>query len=147
LIDSGNGRKLERFGRFSVDRPEPQAMWQPALAPGAWLRADAQFKASGDRQEGSGGRWRTHTPPPKSWPLGLQGVTLLCRLTGFRHLGVFPEQLPHWQWMRARLGLVVGEAPRVLNLFAYTGAATLIAAAAGAAVTHLDASKTAIAWA
>jgi len=147
LLDSGNGRKLERFGRICVDRPEPQAMWQPRLNTSAWQRADAQFSPSGDKEEGVSGRWRTNTPVPKSWPLKVEGISVLCRLTGFRHLGLFPEQLPHWQWMRARLGSVTGEAPRVLNLFAYTGAATLIAAAAGAAVTHLDASKTAIAWA
>jgi 23S rRNA (cytosine1962-C5)-methyltransferase len=147
LIDSGNGRKLERFGRFTVDRPEPQAMWQPALEPGVWLRSDAQFKASDADAEGDGGRWRTDKPLPETWPLRVEGVTVLCRLTSFRHLGIFPEQLPHWQWMLARMKDVRRETPRVLNLFAYTGAASLIAAAAGAEVTHLDASKRAIAWA
>src|SRR5262245_22091831 len=145
LLDSGNGRKLERFGRFSVDRPEPQAMWQPALEPGAWLRADAVFKGSSEEDEG--GRWRRHTSMPESWPLRVLGVTMLCRLTSFRHLGVFPEQLPHWQWMLERLKAGRGTSPRVLNLFAYTGAASLLAALAGAEVTHVDASKRAIAWA
>lgn len=147
LVDSGNGRKLERFGRFTVDRPEPQAMWQPALEPGVWLRSDAQFKASEADEEGEGGRWRSDKPLPETWPLRVPGATVLCRLTSFRHLGVFPEQLPHWQWMLERMQDVRGEAPRVLNLFAYTGAASLVAAAAGAEVTHLDASKRAIAWA
>ena len=147
LVDSGNGRKLERFGRFTVDRPEPQAMWQPALEPGVWLRADAVFKSAGDEEDGDGGRWRKDTPMPETWPLRVLGATVLCRLTSFRHLGVFPEQLPHWQWMCDWLQGLRGEAPRVLNLFAYTGAASLIAARAGAEVTHVDASKRAIAWA
>jgi 23S rRNA (cytosine1962-C5)-methyltransferase len=145
LLDSGNGRKLERFGRFSVDRPEPQAMWQPALDPGTWLRADAVFKSSKGEEEGEAGRWRANTAMPETWPLNVLGVTVLGRLTSFRHLGLFPEQLPHWQWMLDRLGGV--SVPRVLNLFAYTGAASLIAAKAGAEVTHVDASKRAIAWA
>jgi len=147
LVDSGNGRKLERFGRFTVDRPEPQAMWQPALEPGVWLRADAVFKSAGDEEDGEAGRWRKNTSMPETWPLRVLGTTVLCRLTSFRHLGAFPEQLPHWQWMRDWLQGLRGETPRVLNLFAYTGAASLIAARAGAEVTHVDASKRAIAWA
>ena len=147
LVDSGNGRKLERFGRFTVDRPEPQAMWQPALEPGVWLRADAAFKSAGDEEDGEAGRWRKDTPMPETWPLRALGATLLCRLTSFRHLGVFPEQLPHWEWMLAWMQGQRGDVPRVLNLFAYTGAASLIAAGAGAEVTHVDASKRAIAWA
>jgi 23S rRNA (cytosine1962-C5)-methyltransferase len=145
LIDSGNGRKLERFGGFYIDRPEPQAMWRPGLDAGVWTRAHAHFKAGGDEEEG--GRWRTAAPLPPSWPLRVAGISMLCRLTPFRHLGVFPEQLPHWQWMLDRLKEVRGEPPRLLNLFAYTGAGSLIAAAGGAEVTHLDASKAAIAWA
>jgi 23S rRNA (cytosine1962-C5)-methyltransferase len=143
LIDSGNGRKLERFGQITVDRPEPQAMWRPALAAEAWQSADAHFK--GDEEEG--GRWHAPKELPPSWPVAVAGVRLLCRLTAIRHLGIFPEQLPHWQWMVGRLREVKGATPRVLNLFAYTGAASLIAAANGAEVTHLDASRTAIAWA
>ena len=77
----------------------------------------------------------------------MRDAKVLCRLSGFRHMGLFPEQLPHWEWMLARLREVQGEPPRVLNLFAYTGAASLLAAAAGAQVTHVDASKKAIAWA
>jgi 23S rRNA (cytosine1962-C5)-methyltransferase len=147
LVDSGNGRKLERFGRFTVDRPEPQAMWQPALEPGVWLRADAVFKNAGGEEDSDGGRWRKDKPMPETWPLRVLDATVLCRLTSFRHLGVFPEQLPHWEWMRDRLRGQRGEPPRALNLFAYTGAASLIAARAGAEVTHVDASKRAIAWA
>lgn len=147
LLDSGAGRKLERYGKFVVDRPEPQAMWQQRLEPSAWLRSHAQFKAAGDDEEGEGGRWRSDKPLPESWPVQVLGATVLCRLTSFRHLGLFPEQVPHWQWMLERVAKVQGEVPRVLNLFAYTGAASLIAAKAGAEVTHLDASRKAITWA
>jgi 23S rRNA (cytosine1962-C5)-methyltransferase len=147
LMDSGNGRKLERFGRFIVDRPEPQAMWQPALDPGVWLRADAVFKGSDGDDDAEGGRWRKINPLPETWPVQVLGVTLRCRLTSFRHLGIFPEQVPHWQWMLNWLGAQRLDASRVLNLFAYTGAASLIAARAGAEVTHVDASKKAVAWA
>ncbi|MFN3743123.1 MAG: class I SAM-dependent methyltransferase [Hyphomicrobiaceae bacterium] len=146
LIDSGGGRKLERFGKIIVDRPEPQALWRRLADEATWTGAHAVFAASGDEE---GGRWRTSKPVPESWPVRLENVvTLTCRLSAFRHLGIFPEQLPHWRWMLAALKLQSGpERPRVLNLFGYTGAATLLAAHAGAEVTHVDASKKAIAWA
>jgi 23S rRNA (cytosine1962-C5)-methyltransferase len=151
LLDSGDARKLERFGRFTVERPEPQALWRPVLDAGLWLRADASFKSAGKsagaEDDGEGGRWRKNSPVPETWPVRVLGVTVLCRLTGFRHVGLFPEQLPHWEWMLDWLGGVRREPARVLNLFAYTGAASLLAAAAGAEVTHVDASKRAIAWA
>ena len=105
------------------------------------------FKAGSGEEDGEAGRWHKNKPLPETWPLKVLGVTVLGRLTSFRHLGLFPEQLPHWQWMLERLAEVRGETPRVLNLFAYTGAASLIAAQAGAEVTHVDASKRAIAWA
>lgn len=154
LVDSGGGRKLERFGAILVDRPEPQALWRPGLAEGEWRRAHAVFSASGEDDEK--GRWRVDRPVPESWPVRVDAghggaATMLCRLAGLWHLGLFPEQLPHWQWMAERLGAIrphlAGEPPRVLNLFGYTGAASLIAAAAGAHVTHVDASKKAVGWA
>jgi len=144
LIDSGNGRKLERFGPVVVERPEPQALWQPRLDPSRWDKANAVFSGADDEDKG---RWRIDKPVPESWPIKVGAATMLCRLSSFRHLGLFPEQMPHWEWMLARLAEFKGERPRVLNLFAYTGAASLLAAAAGAEVTHLDASKKAIAWA
>ena len=153
LLDSGHGRKLERFGGYVFDRPEPQAMWKQKLVPGTWLRADATFKDGGkdgskdSDDDGEGGRWRFAKPLPAAWPVEVMGTTLQCRLMSFRHLGLFPEQLPHWQWMADQLKTVRAEQPRVLNLFAYTGAASLIAARAGADVTHVDASKKAIGWA
>jgi 23S rRNA (cytosine1962-C5)-methyltransferase len=144
LVDSGAGRKLERFGAITVERPEPQALWTPRLPRRDWDQADAVFSGGDDEDKG---RWRIDRAVPESWPVKVRDVTLLCRLSGFRHMGLFPEQLPHWEWMLARLREVQGEPPRVLNLFAYTGAVSLLAAAAGAQVTHVDASKKAIAWA
>lgn len=143
LLDSGSGRKLERFAKVVVDRPEPQALWTPRLARREWDKAHAVFSGGEDEEKG---RWRLDKPVPESWPVKVRDVTLLCRLASFRHMGLFPEQMPHWEWMLGRLG-ELRETPRVLNLFGYTGAASLIAAAAGAEVTHVDASKKAIAWA
>jgi len=144
LLDSGNGRKLERFGPVTVDRPEPQAMWAPRLAPDDWAHANGVF--AGDA-EGEEGRWRLAGNPPASWPMRIKGVTATCRFGNFRHVGVFPEQLPLWEWMLEKLPRNGAEPPRLLNLFAYTGVASLLAAAAGAQVTHVDASKRAIDWA
>jgi len=156
LIDSGYGRKLERFGTIVVDRPEPQALWAAKLGKAEWAKAHAVFSASGEDEEK--GKWRVDKSVPESWQvripiapgsnrsLGADAVTMLCRMQGLWHLGIFPEQYPHWQWMLERIASVKSETPRVLNLFGYTGAASLLAAAAGADVTHLDASKKAIAW-
>jgi 23S rRNA (cytosine1962-C5)-methyltransferase len=148
LLDSGAGRKLERFGTVVVDRPEPQALWRQRLPAARWTDAHAVFSGEGDEEAG---KWRVQTSVPESWPVRLQDITLICRLSAFRHLGLFPEQLPHWTWMldhiaRAKRDSAI-ERPRVLNLFAYTGAASLLAARAGAEVVHVDASKKAIAWA
>lgn len=145
LLDSGGGRKLERFGTIIVDRPEPQALWSRRLGDGAWKKAHAVFSASADDEEK--GKWRFDKPVPESWPVKVRDVVLTCRLQGLWHLGLFPEQAPHWDWMIDQIASVRGERPRVLNLFAYTGAASLLAARAGAEVTHVDASKKAIQWA
>ncbi|MDX2257840.1 MAG: class I SAM-dependent methyltransferase [Hyphomicrobiaceae bacterium] len=148
LIDSGHGRKLERFGDILVDRPERQALWKPALGEGKWAGAHAVFSATAEDDDK--GRWRIDRPVPDGWPVAIDAITVTCRLQGLWHLGLFPEQYPHWQWMRhvlAAMSAQRAEPPRVLNLFAYTGAASLIAAADGAEVTHVDASKKAIQWA
>lgn len=144
LLDCGAGRKLERFGTITVDRPEPQALWRPRLGKSEWSKAHAVFSASGEDDEK--GKWRVDKPVPDAWPVRIDGVTMLCKLAGLWHLGLFPEQNPHWRWMLERLAAVKGETPRVLNLFGYTGAASLIAAKVGAEVTHVDASKKAIQW-
>ncbi len=147
LVDSGGGRKLERFGDIFVDRPEPQALWQPRLPKSAWESAHVAFSASGEDEEK--GKWRVDRAVPDSWSVDVDGVQMLCRLQGLWHLGLFPEQLPHWHWMLERIAAAKAagiERPRVLNLFGYTGAASLLAAAAGAEVVHVDASKKAIQW-
>jgi 23S rRNA (cytosine1962-C5)-methyltransferase len=147
LLDSGGGRKLERFGPHTVIRPEPQAIWRPALDTGAWEAADATFEGADE----SASRWSFARTLPETWPMSYGAARFEARFTSFRHLGVFPEQAVHWDWMREGIAAATakrgGQPVKVLNLFAYTGVATLIAAAAGAEVTHLDASKKAITWA
>lgn len=145
LLDSGGGRKLERFGKIVIDRPEPQALWQRQRSDAVWQQAHAAFSASADDEEK--GKWRLDKPVPESWPVRVGEVTVTCRLQGLWHVGLFPEQAPHWDWMLTQIRRVAGERPRVLNLFAYTGAASLLAAKAGAEVTHVDASRKAIQWA
>ena len=141
LLDSGDGRKLERYGRFKVMRPEPQCLWSPRLGEDAWA-ADAVFDPADEEDDG---RWRFSEPPPESWPLGWGEVRFLGRFTNFRHLAFFPEQAANWTWLDERVRQA--GASRVLNLFGYTGVASLVCAKAGAQVTHVDASKKAIGWA
>jgi len=145
LIDAGDGEKLERYGRYRIVRPEPQAMWQRRLPASEWENADARFVGPGE-DEDVDGRWRYRKPLAETWPLSYDGVPFLGRFTSFRHVGVFPEQATHWEWMKARIA-GAGRPVKVLNLFAYTGIASLVAAKAGAEVTHIDASKKAIGWA
>jgi 23S rRNA (cytosine1962-C5)-methyltransferase len=148
LLDSGNGRKLERYGPYTVVRPEPQCLWSPRLPVSAWEGADAVFEPS---DEDEAGRWRFKGRTKESWPLSWGGVKFHGRFTNFRHLAFFPEQAANWEWLEAQVRAASGrskaEPPRVLNLFGYTGVASLVMAAAGAAVTHVDASKKAVAWA
>jgi len=144
LLDSGAGAKLERYGAYRIVRPEPQAMWQRRLPEADWERADAVF--TGGKEEDSDGRWRYRKPIAETWTMRYGPVQFLGRFTAFRHVGVFPEQAPHWDWIIGRVKALAGQ-PKVLNLFGYTGIASLLAADAGAAVTHVDASKKAIAWA
>lgn len=144
LLDSGNGAKLERYGRVTVVRPEEQAMWRPRLPAARWDAADAVFTGSTD-EEGAG-RWRMARQLPEAWELGYGPARFLCRFTSFRHLGIFPEQRSHWDDMALAIR-GAGRPIRLLNLFGYTGLASLLAADAGAEVTHVDASKKSVAWA
>ena len=132
LVDSGNGRKLERYGPFRVIRPEPQAMWAPA--DDQW-QADATFVPASDDE--GGGRWQAHRQIPESWPLSRGNTCFHASLTPFRHLGFFPDMAPQWDWMRDRLG----SGSEALNLFGYTGVGTLQLADTGARMVHVDASK------
>ena len=143
LLDSGGGRKLERYGPYTVVRPEPQAMWDPRLPQDAWDKADAVFDPS---DEEDAGKWRFRGKPKESWPMAWGDVRFHARFTAFRHLAFFPEQAANWTWLDQRVRALPGQ-PRILNLFGYTGVASLVCAAAGAHVTHVDASKKAIAWA
>ncbi len=144
LVDSGKGAKLERYGPYRIVRPEAQALWTPRLSSAEWESADAHFVGIGDDE--ADGRWRYKRRLGETWPIVYDSIPFLGRFTAFRHVGVFPEQATHWDWMKR----LIEEARRplkVLNLFAYTGIASLIAARAGAEVTHIDASKKAIGWA
>jgi 23S rRNA (cytosine1962-C5)-methyltransferase len=133
LMDSGHRRKLERYGPYSFIRPEPQAMWAPALD--AW-DADGEFIPGSD--EDGGGRWHFNRPVPKDgWDMAWQDVRFRSLCTPFRHLAFFPDMAPQWAWMRDRLT----EGSEALNLFGYTGVGTLALSAAGARLTHVDASK------
>ncbi len=143
LIDSGEGRKLERYGPYRVIRPEAQCLWAPKLDARAWASADAVFEAADDEEAG---HWRFATPLTETWPMAWRDVAFHGRFTAFRHMGVFPEQAANWAWLDDRLR-TGGRALKILNLFGYTGVASLVCAAAGAQVTHVDASKKAVGWA
>ena len=135
LIDSGHGRKFERYGRYRFIRPEAQALWAPASTD--W-DADGEFIPGAD--EDGGGRWEFSRPTPREgWPLEWNDVRFTAQTTPFRHLGFFPDMAPVWSWMRERLE--GRSAPTALNLFGYTGVGSLALASKGAAVTHVDASK------
>jgi len=140
LVDSGHGRKLERYGPHRFIRPEPQAMWSPRVAE--W-QADGEFVPGSD--EDGGGRWRFDRPvPPEGWPLAWNGVRFTAQCTPFRHLGFFPDMAPVWDWMRHQLA----DKPeaQTLNLFGYTGVGSLALSESGP-VTHVDASKKSVAQA
>lgn len=144
LIDSGRGRKLERFGSYLIARPCSQAVWQPRLSQGEWDKADADFTREGEN------KWSEKKPLPGSWNITVSGITFKLSPTDFGHLGIFPEQSDFWVWIQQ----VIKKAKdggrgtlNVLNLFAYSGGSTLAAAKAGANVCHLDASKGMVTWA
>ncbi len=143
LLDSGHGRKLERFGTILLDRPCAQAVWNPST-PALWKEADAYFT----RKDGL--EWRGREALPDSWIASIEGVRMKLATTDFGHLGVFPETRELWRWIRER---IKGETKtrkeplNFLNLFAYSGGATLAAAQEGAHCCHVDASKGMVAWA
>lgn len=148
LLDSGGGEKLERFGEVLLRRPDPQALWRRRRDEAEWARADLAFVRESDR----GGRWEARPGAHAAargdapeWPVEIEGARFLVRPTPFKHVGLFPEQAANWRWVaERRKGL--GEEARLLNLFAYTGVGSILAARAGYRVTHVDASRTALDW-
>ncbi len=141
LLDSGNGMRFERFGPYTLVRPDPNALWQPQLSGREWEQADATFDVSRE-----GDNWVQRRTVKEPWPMRYGEFTFEARLTPFKHTGLFPEQAVNWEWCAEQIRRRAGEVS-VLNLFAYTGLATLSAAAAGAQVTHVDASRPAMNWA
>ena len=162
LIDSGDGQKLERFGRYCLIRPEPKALWAPSLSSGEWeAMAQTRFKPGagfGKAGKEDSGTWERLGKMDDQWYIGYKGqaqglgFNLRLGLTSFKHVGVFPEQAPNWEYIYTGVkdiqkNLTEGAVPKVLNLFAYTGAASLAAKAAGADVTHLDSVRQVVTWA
>lgn len=152
LLDSGDFEKLERFGRYVTRRPEPQAIWHRSLPEEAWRqRADAAFLR--DARSDERGEWRLKPQTPDRWVVAYDYEEMRLRmrmgLTSFKHVGIFPEQAANWNFIydRCRALAAAGRKPRLLNLFAYTGGATLAARAAGAEATHVDSVKQVVTWA
>lgn len=139
LIDSGDGRKFERFGAYTLARPCSQALWRPDDAA-AWRAATATF----DREDGN--RWHGRGALPKEWTIETAGIRFKLSGTDFGHLGIFPEQREQWEWIREAVK-GASETASVLNLFAYSGGSTIAAAQGGATVCHLDASRGMVQWA
>lgn len=146
LIDSGDGMKLERWANYVLARPDPQALW-PKEQPDTWKTADGIYT----RNISGGGSWefkgKLAGGGPDSWQISYENLVFSVKPTDFKHTGIFPEQAVNWDWLQERIKTWSGKEVRVLNLFAYTGAATIACAAGGAKVTHVDASKGIVSWA
>ena len=144
LLDSGDGKTLERFGPYTLIRPEAQAIWPKSGPTDAWKEAHALRV---EESKEYGGRWQFLRPMEKSWEMDYKGLRFQAQLASSRHLGVFPEQAPHWDFITQRVKHSGQKTFKVLNLFGYTGMASLAALKAGAEVVHVDSSKHAISWA
>lgn len=140
LLDSGEGEKLERYAGFVLSRPDPQALWPKRLPQSEWQKAGAVFSRENEKAG-----WQIKKQPPKNWQAKINGLTFGIKFSAFKHTGVFPEQVGNWEWIKKILN--DSKPAQVLNLFGYTGGATLAAAQAGAEVCHLDGSKPAVHWA
>lgn len=136
LLDSGDGEKLEQFGEVILRRPDPQALWSKSLSGIVWQEAHAYF----DKQ------WIGRKKVPDTWNIGIDGKTFKLKLSAFKHVGLFPEQRENWSWIENAV-TSAGRPISVLNLFGYTGGATLAVLKGGGSVTHVDGSKTALTWA
>lgn len=142
LLDSGSGEKLESFSGYTMIRPDPRAIWSPLLPQSSWDAADATFI----RTDSEHGDWNIKKQTPNPWILTYHDLKFTLHPTDFKHVGIFPEQAANWNWTQKQIR-EYGTGSSVLNLFGYTGAATVAAAKAGAAVTHVDSSKPSITWA
>ena len=140
LIDSGFGKRYERFGPFKLIRPDPQIIWEPLLPESEWNKADAFFESRGEK-----GKWIVKNKIPEKWLMKYKNLSFWGRLTPFKHTGVFPEQAAQWEWISEQIKKE-GRQLNLLNLFGYTGIASLVALENGAKVTHIDASKPALSW-
>ncbi|WP_336771927.1 class I SAM-dependent methyltransferase [Paenibacillus sp. MMO-58] len=142
VIDTGAGDKLERWGQYILRRPDPQIIWPIADESGAWKKADGHYH----RSSSGGGQWQFKSSLPERWTIAYGELKFHIKPTNFKHTGLFPEQAVNWSWMMDKIRSA--DRPiRVLNLFAYSGGATVAAAAAGAEVVHVDASKGMVQWA
>ncbi len=153
LIDSGNGKKLEKFGPYIFSRPEPQAIWVPRLKAKVWENSSGSFLSSSSLEnEDPKGKWVIKNNIPDKWEMSFDSLKFFATPTPFRHLGFFPDQSPHWIWAAKKISQYISVLnykyhPKILNLFGYSGLASLHAASYGAFVTHVDASKKAINYA
>ncbi len=142
LLDTGDGKRFERFGKYTIVRPDPQIIWHPHLDRLRWEEADAVF----ERPETGKEQWRYRNSIPEKWLVAYKDMSFYVKLTPFKHTGVFPEQTVQWDWINEKIQ--IAKRPlQILNLFAYTGIASLVAGKNGASVTHVDGSKQAIGWA
>ncbi|MGQ0793662.1 MAG: class I SAM-dependent methyltransferase [Deltaproteobacteria bacterium] len=142
LLDSGEGEKLERYGGFAISRPDPQVLWRKRLSTAKWSAADALFT-----RDERNAQWKFTRPDlPRKWEIELGGLRFWIKPTPFKHVGVFPEHLENWLWMRNEIKRA-GRKISMLNVFGYTAGASLAAAAEGAEVCHVEGSKPALAWA
>ena len=150
LLDSGDGDKLERFGPYIFSRPEPQAIWKRNLSSKVWNNTSGKFISSSSTDNDQiVGKWSLEKNLPDKWEINFENLKFFATPTPFRHLGFFPDQSPHWLWAAEKIKLhqqlfPKKTPPKILNLFGYSGVASLHAAANGATVTHIDASKKAI---
>ena len=150
LLDSGDGDKLERFGPYIFSRPEPQAIWKKNLSSKVWNNTSGKFISSSSTDNDQiVGKWSLEKNLPDKWEINFENLKFFATPTPFRHLGFFPDQSPHWLWAAEKIKLhqqlfSKKTPPKILNLFGYSGVASLHAAANGATVTHIDASKKAI---
>ena len=145
-IDAANGEKLEKWGGFMLCRPDPQVIWDEKAQPQLWDKADAHYH----RSSSGGGKWSYSKALPDAWQIHYRDLTFNVKPMGFKHTGLFPEQAVNWDYMRGRIEQSLkscSDGVKVLNLFAYTGGATVACAKSGAAVTHVDAAKGMVLWA